>query len=101
MKILFGLLVVVSIAGCAGPSQDEIAVMSDECRLFIRRNMDVYLENIKIFDTWTKDGAVVFEVGYKPDNSDTSSYAVRKCVVDYEKGTIFSPSPLNDSEWRK
>ena len=100
MKQLFSLLIVVLIAGCSGPSQEEIDMMSEACREFISDNMTTSLRNTQVFENWNKNGVVVFEIGYKNSRFDTS-YTVRKCVYDEKNGTISSPSPLNDSEWAK
>jgi hypothetical protein len=100
MKSLLVLLVVTSLAGCSGPSQEDIKVASDACQEFIAKKMRVSLDDTKVFDAWSKNGAVVLDVGYKKKYWE-DSYSVRRCVYDEKKGTISSPSPLNDSEWAK
>jgi hypothetical protein len=102
-KLLAVILAVplAATAGWFGPSDEEKKLAKDECPKFIEKNMKRRKSiETKIFDIYTKKGKVVVEVGYKDKYSD-DSYSVRLCVLDSEKGTISSPSPMNESEWRK
>ena len=97
--IVFGLIWV------SGPSKEERTAAEDACKTFIAEEMNAYTDNEagpKVFDTYTKKGKIVVKVGYKVVSymGRDKSYSVRLCVVDKEKGTISSPSPLNDNEWR-
>lgn len=101
MRHLIAVLFIISLAACSGPSDEEKKIASKECPEFIEQNMKSTKSiETKIFDIYSKKGKVVVEVGYKDKYSD-DSYSVRLCVLDSEKGTISSPSPLNDSEWKK
>ena len=100
MNKMVVVLLAASLSACSGPSKEETEVASQACREFIAKNMSVSEDNTKVFDIWSKNGAIVMDVGYKEKSWD-DSYSVRKCVYDEEKGTISSPSPLNDSEWQK
>jgi len=53
MKSLLVLLVVTSLAGCSGPSQEDIKVASDACQEFIAKKMRVSLDDTKVFDART------------------------------------------------
>lgn len=102
-KPIFAALAIFSMAACSGPSEEKLKEASTQCEAFIAKEMEGRgsrgLET-KIFDIWTKNGAIVMDIGYKEKYS-SKSYSVRKCVFDEVKGTISSPSPLNDSQWRK
>lgn len=99
MKKLLAVTVAVSLTAC-GPSSEEKQIAEKECPKFIKEQMTgVY--KTKVFDVYSKKGKVVVEVGYQDRHSKGDSYSVRLCVLDSEKGTISSPSPLNDSEWKK
>lgn len=101
MKNLIAAAFVLSLMGCSGPSDEEEQIASKECPEFIEKNMKSREPiETKIFDIYPKKGKVVVEVGYRDKYSD-DSYSVRLCILDSEKGTISSPSPLNDTEWRK
>ena len=101
MKHLVSTVLVLSLAACSGPSSEEKEIAKKECPEFIEKNMSGGKSiETKIFDIYTKKGKVVVEVGYRDKYSD-DSYSVRLCVLDSEKGTISSPSPMNDSEWKK
>lgn len=106
-KGIIGLFLASFIVGCSGPSEEEINTASSACEKFIAKEMkgsdwlspeiDTY-----VFETWVKNGKIVANIGYRDESSNAdSSYIVRLCVYDKEQGTISSPSPLNDSEWRK
>jgi len=104
MKRLLAVTLAVPLAATAGwfgPSDEEKKLAKEECPKFIEKNMGSRRSiETKIFDIYTKKGKVVVEVGYRNKYSD-DSYSIRLCVLDSEKGTILSPSSLNDSEWRK
>lgn len=93
----------------AEPSAEETAMAEKACIKLIDDSMEIYTTNNfpnavpKIFDTYTKNGKIVMEIGYKVVQSggSTKPYSVRLCVVDLEKGTVALPSPFNFSEWRK
>jgi hypothetical protein len=99
MKKLLITMLAVPLAAC-GPSSEEKKIAEEECPRFIKEQMSGAYE-AKVFDIYSKKGKVVAEVGYKDRHSRGDSYSVRLCVLDREKGTISSPSPLNDSEWKK
>jgi hypothetical protein len=83
----------------SGPSSEKIATASKLCEEFVQENFE---RDTHVFDTWTKKGKIVVEVGYRiPRHSSDSSYSVRLCVVDDEKGTIEIPGLLNNNEWNK
>jgi hypothetical protein len=88
------------LISCSGPSKEEVEIAGQACQTFIAENMGVPEENTKVFDSWKKKGAVVIDVGYKRYYSD-DSYSMRLCVYDSKKGTISSPSPLNQGQWEK
>jgi hypothetical protein len=102
-RVVWSFIVVV-VAACSGPSEEKVAKASSICQAFIAQEMkgrrDSADPETKVFDAWEKNGSIVLEVGYRKASSD-GSYSVRKCVLDEKKGTVSSPSPLNDSEWRK
>jgi len=101
LKHLISALLIMSLAACSGPSSEEKEIATKECPEFIEKNMsDRKSIETKILDIYAKKGKVVVEVGYRDKYSD-DSYSVRLCVLDSEKGTISSPSPMNDSEWSK
>jgi hypothetical protein len=87
-----------------GPSDDEKKIVSSKCEEFISREMPGAVQT-HVFDVYKKKGKLVAEVGYRKNEfgigSGSGAYSVRLCIVDLEKGTLSSPSPLNDSEWRK
>lgn len=96
------------ISGCGwSPSEEEKAIAEKECINLIAESMDIFTTipeaAPKIFDTYTKNGKIVMEVGYKLREYQGANvpYSVRLCVVDLEKGTVALPSPFNSSEWRK
>lgn len=91
-------LLAICVVGC-GPSGPEYEEAKKACAEFIGSEMNAY--DTKVFDLWSKGGAIVMDVGYKAYNSHSSSYSIRKCIYDKSQGRIGSPSPLNDSEWRK
>jgi hypothetical protein len=97
-KFFFSISILLFLIGC-GPSGAELEEAKGACEKFIDSEMRSY--ETKILDSWTKNGSIVFDVGYKSLGSRSSSYSVRKCVYDKKQGRIFSPSPLNDSEWKK
>ena len=104
MKRVFAVILAVSfaaVAGCLGPSDEEKNLAKDLCPKFIEKNIKsrTSIES-KIVDIYPKKGKVVVEVGYRDKYSD-DSYSIRLCVFDREAGTIFSPSPMNASEWTK
>ncbi len=99
MKAACAALFTLTLVACS-PSAEKIEEASKECEAFIAKEMNGRDLETKVFDTWTKDGAIVVEVGYK-ERSSSGSYSVRKCVYDEAKGRISSPSPLNDSQWSK
>lgn len=80
------------------PSSEQIAIASKSCEEFVKEKFE---KETHIFDTWAKKGKIVVEVGYRKPYSSDSSYSVRLCVVDNEKGTIQIPGLLNDNEWNK
>jgi len=82
----------------SGPSSEQIATASKSCEEFVKEKFE---KDTHIFDTWSKKGKIVVEVGYRNPYSSESSYSVRLCVVDDEKGTIQIPGLLNDNEWNK
>jgi len=90
-----------------GPSKEEKEGAAETCKVFIAEQMNAITsegENgPKVFDIYTKKGKIVVEVGYKIAAYGVSdkAHSVRLCIVDKEKGTISSPSPMNDSEWKK
>ena len=101
MKKLLAVLLTALLTAC-GPSSDEIKLAEKECVKFINEQMSgAYTSRTKVFDVYSKKGKVVAEVGYQDRHTRGDSYSVRLCVLDIEKGTISSPSPLNDSEWKK
>lgn len=85
------------LAGC-GPSSEKVAAASKACEEFVQEKLE---RDTHVFDTWSKNGNIVVEVGYKKPYSSDKSYSVRLCVVDEKKGTVELPSPLNNSEWKK
>lgn len=101
-----GMALMVALTGCGkSPSKAQLETGGEACRQFIAKEMksDVaFAKNIEtqINDAWMKDGKVVFEVAYREEYS-RKSYSIRLCVVDEEKGTLMSPSPLNSSKWEK
>ena len=97
-KLALSISFLFLIVGC-GPSGAEFEEAKGACEKFIDSEMRSY--ETKILDSWTKNGSIVFDVGYKDFGSRSSSYSVRKCVYDKKQGRMFSPSPLNDSEWKK
>lgn len=99
MKRLLAVNPSPSFGGLFRPSNEEKEMANLECPKFIKSEMNAY--DAKVFDIYSKKGKVVAEVGYKQFSSPGDSYSVRLCILDREKGTISSPSPLNDSEWKK
>jgi len=94
------------IVGCTGPSEEKIKAASNACEKFIAKQMEPskWSSDIEthIFETWVKNGNIVASVGYRDKYKDKKdTYSVRLCVYDEKNKTISSPSPLNDSEWRK
>ncbi len=86
-----------------GPSEEEKEAAAETCKAFIAKQMDAITkgeDGPKVFDIYTKKGKIVVQVGYKNYLASNKAHSVRLCVVDKEKGTISSPSPMNDSEWR-
>jgi len=102
MKKIVVFLSVLLVAGCSGkPTEEETKMVSAACENFITKQMGGdYKVETHVFDVYKKKGKLVAEVGYRDKYSD-ESYSVRLCVLDEEKETISSPSPLNDSEWSK
>jgi hypothetical protein len=92
-----------------GPSKKEIAIAREECPKFFKKNFEKgndssfysYLNKFEteIFDIYKKKGKIVAEVGYR--ERSYHSYSVRLCIIDFEKGSISSPSPLNSGQWSK
>ena len=101
MKRLLISILVIPLAACFGPSKEENELVEKNCSEFVEKEMNGQYQQTKVFDTYSKKGKVVVEVGYKDRHSSGDSYSVRLCVVDFDKGTLSSPSPLNDSEWKK
>lgn len=97
IRVAVLVILFTGIAGC-GPSQEKIDFAQGVCEEFIQ---DKFERDTHVFDSWVKDGKLVFEIGYRKKYSSDSSYSVRLCVYDEEKGSIMSPSPFNTSEWKK
>lgn len=93
------------ISGCGGISDEDRKIAEDACVDLIKEQFRVVTydkENApKIFDTYTKKGKIVVQVGYKmvEYGAESKPYSTRLCVVDIKNGTVTSPSPLSDSEW--
>jgi hypothetical protein len=109
MKKIIVALFEISLIACsspseAGPSDEEKAIFSGECQKFIKDNAPIVggagRVETAVFDIYEKKGKLVVEVGYK-QGTFNNTYTTRLCVIDSDKGTMSSPSPLNDSEWRK
>lgn len=106
----FPCLSVVFLIGCGGISDEDKVEVTKACKTFVEDNMKRGGASIeakvfdiieaKVFDMWKKNGAIVAEMGYKEVYKD-SSYSIRYCVYDKEKGTISLPSVFNQSEWKK
>ena len=90
-------LILPSLTGCFGPSNEDKELAKTECEKFIQKKFERYTH---VFDLWTKDEKIVVEVGYK-DASWKDEYSVRLCVVDMENGRISIPSVFNTAQWRK
>lgn len=102
MKKTLILSVLLIVAGCTEPSDEEKTMISSACGDFIAKEMGgEYKIETHIFDVYKKKGNLVAEVGYRDKYKSDDSYSVRLCILDQEKETISSPSPLNDTEWRK
>lgn len=96
------LILLAFITGCTGISDEEKTFVSSTCGDFIMKEMGgEYKIETHIFDVYKKKGNLVAEVGYRDKYKSDDSYSVRLCVIDKEKGSISSPSPLNDTEWAK
>ncbi len=98
-------LFILQLTGCFGPSEEKIEEATNVCQTFIAKEMKsdssaMEIET-KVFDFWTKNEAIVMEIGYKDKYSIDDSYSIRKCVYDEAKGTVSNLSPLNDGEWAK
>ena len=107
--IVAGILALIS--GCGwNPSEEQKVMAEKACINLIDDSMNIFTNASsfpdaipKVFDTYTKNGKIVMEIGYKIVKYQGTSepYSVRLCVVDLEKGTVALPSPFNSSEWRK
>ncbi|WP_152985553.1 hypothetical protein [Pseudomonas taeanensis] len=107
IKNLVATGIIILISGCGWSPSEEEKIMSEKaCKNLLDESMRIFTtgENApKVFDTYTKNGKLVMEIGYKivKYQGHTEPYSVRLCVVDLEKKTVTLPSPLNYSEWRK
>ena len=108
MNKLFTLLLTILITGCSGHTDDQIKDAQAACKKFVHKEVaDKYQDETHVFDTYSKNGKIVVEVGYRPkDEIDrklkgSDSYMVRLCVYDDEAGRISLPGIYNMEEWRK
>jgi hypothetical protein len=98
--------VVVVIGACflasCGPSDSEFQEATQACEEFLAKELSRGGGSLEthVFDKWTKNGAIVLEVGYREKYTE-KAYSSRKCVFDKKNGRLSSPSPLNDREWAK
>lgn len=102
----FPCLSVVFLIGCGGISDEDKVEVTKACKTFVEDNLkrggaSPHFIEVKVFDMWKKNGAIVAEMGYKEVSYKDSSYSTRYCVYDKEKGTISLPSVFNQSEWKK
>jgi hypothetical protein len=105
LSSIAAIAVAYLLLGSSEPSEEKAKEASALCREFIGKEMrsqGAFPKSIetKVFDVWTKRGAIVMDIGFREEYTD-SSYSMRKCVYDEAKGTLSSPSPLNDSDWKK
>lgn len=107
MKNIIITLAALSLVGCFGPSDEEKQRVETACKEFVIDKLESkYTHEAHVFDTYTKDGKIVVEVGYRYNEDykwkrDGDSYSVRICVYDEEKGTISIPSVFEMGQWRK
>lgn len=101
--VIPALMVSALISGCSKISEEESADVTRACTDLVDKNIGAERSiDIVVMDMWRKKGAIVAEMGYRSKHaSSESSYEVRYCVYDADKGTISLPSVLNQSEWSK
>jgi hypothetical protein len=101
--VIFGAITLLS--GCGGVSDEDKKIAQGACVDLIKDQFKVITYDKehapRVFDTYKKKGKIVVKVGYKlvEYQGDLEPYSTRLCVVDIQKGTVTSPSPLNNSEW--
>lgn len=107
MRKALTVAAIILVGGCTespdatGPTEMEKRLVSSACQDFIVEQMGGKGEvDAHIFDVYKKRGKLVAEVGYRDKYDHDSAYSVRLCILDEERGTISSPSPLDDSEWK-
>lgn len=104
MKKIITVLATLSFVGCFGPSDEQLQRAQTECENFVLEKVaNKYRDETHIFDTFTKDGKIVVEVGYREKNRSwgDDSYSVRICLYDEEQGRIQIPSVFNMGQWKR
>ena len=99
MKKITCILCCLFLAACSGISDNEKKEAEEACVDFVSKNVDFSVD-AEAFDIYKNKGNIVVEVGYKKKyGGDT--YSMRLCVIDEERGYIFSPGVFNESEWSR
>lgn len=94
------LIAALCLAGCSGPSREELARVKSECASFHKQERAKFGAIVKPIDHWTKDGHIVVELSEKA-SEDASKYTSHLCVYDKDKGSIALPSVFERSRWSK
>ena len=93
------------LAGCLGPTDEQIQTAETACEEFVLEKIGEYGNESYIFDTYAKDGKIVVEVGLREGerwrNRNDDSYSVRLCLYDENQGTIEIPSLLEMGQWKR
>jgi hypothetical protein len=105
MRKIFAISLSILLTGCFGPSAEQKQRAETVCEKFVLEKLGEFGDESHIFDTYSKDGKIVVEVGLREGERwrgrGDNSYSVRLCVYDEEKGTIEIPSLLNMGQWKK
>jgi len=108
LKLVLGILFtgVLSMIGylvitdhLSGRAADR-KVAEDRCVRFINDEFNSGSRHNPAFhrDTWSKDGSIVVEVGWKETRS-SSSYTTRLCVYDRKNQRLRSPGAFDRHRW--
>lgn len=104
MKPIITIILFLSLAGCSDIPEELLQEAQGECEKFVLEKVaNKFNDETHIFDTYTKDGNIVVEVGYREKSRapGDDAYAVRICLYDDEERRITIPSLLDMGSWRK
>lgn len=94
------------LSGCSKPvpSKEQLQTGGKLCGDYVakldKRDSTHPFES-EIFDSWMKDGKVIFDVGTRDQYSDDRSYSMRRCIYDEKNGTLTALSPSDQGKWDK